>query len=171
MVNIVVTAHKNPGVPVITPISFSVPTKPTGTIGSIAATNSPSSFQIVSGDPNHYFAVGQSHVAVPGTSVPPDGIYNLMVTATNASGTGPAAAVTVTVGALPILVPATFTPQLPVVAGQIIGTCAHTGGTPTSWTIIGGDPNKFFAIDKNGVLTVTAAGAAGLQAVTYDLTI
>jgi hypothetical protein len=161
------------GVPVLTPVNFTLPTNPlpSGTIGSIAATNLPTSFQIVSGDPNHYFAIGPHHTSVP-APVPPDGIYNLMVSASNAAGAGPAVPVTVTVGKSITLVPATFTPSLPVTAGEAIAAIAHAGGTPVSWTIIAGDTSGFFSIDKNGVLTVTAAGVAGLKAfTTYSLTI
>jgi hypothetical protein len=160
------------GVPVVTPANFTLPTNPPAQtiIGTLTATNSPTSFQIVSGDPNHYFAVGAHHTAVAGP-IPPDGIYNLMVSASNASGTGAAAPVTITVGKAITLLPVTFTPQLPVVAGQVIGTLGHTGGTPTSWAIISGDPGGFFAVSKTGVLSFTVAGAAGAAAIVYNLTI
>ena len=162
------------GVPVLTPVNFTLPTNPptTGSIGSIPATNSPTSFQIVSGDPNHYFAIGQHHISPPGAVIPPDGIYNLMVNASNAAGVSAAVPVTITVGKAITLIPATFTPQLPLTVGEVIGTCGHSGGTPVSWAITAGDTSGFFSIDKNGMLTVTAAGVAGLKALTtYSLTL
>jgi len=159
-------------VPVCTPINFTLPTNPpvTTIIGSVSATNTPTSFSIISGNSQGYFAIGQHHTKIVPAVIPPDGVYGLTVAATNAVGTGPAVPVNITVGGAIKLVPATFTPHLPVVAGQVMGTASHTGGTPDSWAITAGDPKGFFSIDKNGVIRVTVAGAADTTSTIYNLT-
>lgn len=92
-----------PGVPVVTPASFTVPPNPTlnQSIGTVSATNSPTSFAIVAGDPTGKFAItaaGNLRTAATGTP-PAAGNYSLSVTATNATGTSTPATVSVTVSA------------------------------------------------------------------------
>ena len=86
-------------VPVLTPASFTVAANPSRQtiIGTLQATNSPTSFSIVSGDPNHYFAVGSHHASIASADIPPPGTYTLGINATNANGTGPTAVFKVSV--------------------------------------------------------------------------
>lgn len=172
-----VTVTQSAGtVPVLIPVNFSIPTA-TGLdvlIGTIVGTNTPTTYTIVSGDPNHEFAVYASsqHIRTSETIAPaPDGIYHLMVSGTNASGTGPAVAIGVTVGATPVVTSANnLTLTLPVTAGDIVGTMLATRGTPTAWAITAGNAKGYFAIGSTGKVSITAAGVAGLTASTYNLT-
>jgi hypothetical protein len=66
---------------------------------------------------------------------------------------------------------ASFSLQLPVSSGAAVGSIANTGGSVTSWSITGGNASGYFAIDTAGNITVTAAGASGLTAQTYSLTV
>ncbi len=61
--------------------------------------------------------------------------------------------------------------QLPAVTGAAVGIVATTGGSPTSFSITAGNAAGYFAIDNNGSITVTSAGASGLTAQTYALTV
>jgi hypothetical protein len=93
----------DPKLPVVTPANFSITysSKPNKTVGKVAISNLPvSAITIVSGDPNNYFWVvtnTQYMYTGPTGKAPPKGTYNMMINATNASGTGTAAAVTVKV--------------------------------------------------------------------------
>lgn len=90
-----------PGIPVVSPASFTVAANPTldEFVGTISATNSPTSFAITAGDPNQNFAVystGNLRTAATGTP-PAAGNYSLSITATNAAGTSVPATISVTV--------------------------------------------------------------------------
>lgn len=171
-----VTATQSAGtVPVLTPVNFSIPTA-TGLdvlIGTIIGTNTPTTYTIVNGDSNQDFAAyaATQHLRTSATIGPaPDNIYHLMVSGSNASGTGAAVAVNVTVGAIPVVSAASFALTLPVTAGEIVGTMFTTKGTPTSWAFASGNTSGYFAISNTGVVSITVAGVAGLTAATYNLT-
>jgi hypothetical protein len=164
-------------VPVVTPGNFTLPSNPPADtlIGAISISNSPTAINIVAGNEKNYFEVwaATSHLRTAEATfgpIPPDGIYNLSLNAENANGTGPSAPVTVTVGQPITLAPTNFSLRLPVTAGAVIGSAGHTGN-PTSWAITAGNSSGFFAINNMGVITVTAAGVAGLAVTTYNLTI
>ncbi|MDA9469628.1 cadherin repeat domain-containing protein [Bradyrhizobium sp. CCBAU 53415] len=141
-------------------------------IAHIDATNSPTSYAITAGNPSGYFALYNTGNLRTGLSAsPPDGVYNLTVTASNSYGTSPAKSIGVSVGAAPVVVGTTFNLSLPATSGAHVGTMTATSGTPTSWSITAGNSAGYFAIDNSGLITVTSAGASGLTAQTYGLTV
>ncbi|MCK1679541.1 cadherin repeat domain-containing protein [Bradyrhizobium sp. 147] len=161
-------------VPVITSTSFTLGTNPgfDALIGHVDATNNPTSYAITAGNPSGFFALYPSGNMRTGLSAaPPDNIYNLTVTASNSFGTSPPKAITVTVGAAPVVGNSTFNLSIPAAAGTAVGTMSASGGTPTSWAITAGNSSGYFAIDNSGLITVTSAGASGLTAQTYNLTV
>lgn len=161
-------------VPVITSTSFTLGTN-TGfdaLIGHVNATNAPTSYAITSGNSLGYFAIynsGNLRTSLSGS--PTDDVYTLTFTATNGFGTSTPKTITVTVGAVPVVVPNTFNLSLPASSGDAVGTVATTGGTPASWAITAGNAAGYFAIDNSGAITVTTAGATGITATTYNLTV
>jgi hypothetical protein len=161
-------------VPVITSTSFSIGTSPAFNtlIGTIVATNSPTSFAITSGNPSGFFSVNNSGNLRVGTSaVPPDNSYSLTVTASNSFGTSPAKIIAVTVGAIPVVATQSLNLVLPATNGEDVGIVSTSNGTPTSFAITSGNSSGFFAIDSSGDITVTSTGAAGITAQTYSLTV
>jgi len=73
----------------------------------------------------------------------------------------------------PVVTPASFSVTTPSTAGFVVGTVQATNA-PTAWAITAGDPgapNNFFAIDSNGQITVTAAGAVNMGSGTANLTV
>lgn len=70
----------------------------------------------------------------------------------------------------PVVTPVNFSLSLPATAGQIVGTVTATG-SPTSWAITAGNASGYFAISNAGIITVTSAGASGLTAGSYSLTV
>ncbi|MCK1753811.1 cadherin repeat domain-containing protein [Bradyrhizobium sp. 137] len=161
-------------VPVITSTSFTLGTNPgfDALIGHVDATNSPTSYAITAGNPSGFFAIYSSGNMRTGLSAaPPDNIYNLTVTASNSFGTSPPKAISVTVGTAPVVSTFSFALSIPAAAGTAIGTVSASGGTPTTWAITAGNSAGYFAIDNSGLITVTSAGASGLTAQTYSLTV
>lgn len=89
-----------PPVPVLTPANFTLPAGYgiDALVGHIEATNAPTSFAIVSGDPNNYFDVWPTSNNLRTSEagpIPPAGTYTLGITGTNTAGTGPVATFTV----------------------------------------------------------------------------
>jgi hypothetical protein len=62
----------------------------------------------------------------------------------------------------PLVISTNFTLGLPATVNQVIGTMTGTN-SPTSWSIIGGNPNGYFAINNSGQLTITSTGALNLS--------
>lgn len=161
-------------VPVITSTSFSISTSPAFNtlVGTIVATNSPTSFAITSGNSAGFFSVNTAgNLRIGISAVPPDNNYSLTFTATNSFGTSPAKSIAVTVGAVPAVAAQTLNIVIPATAGADVGIVTATAGTPTSFAITAGNSSGYFAIDNSGDITVTAAGASGLTAQTYALTV
>jgi hypothetical protein len=162
------------GSPRVAFASFSLGTNPgfNALIGQVIATNSPTSFAIVSGNPSGFFSISSSGALRTGASAaPPDNNYSLSVTATNAFGTSAPATVSVSVGAAPVVVGASIDLTIPAAAGTVVGSVSTTTGTPTNFAITAGNAAGYFAISNAGDITVTSAGASGLTAQTYTLTV
>jgi hypothetical protein len=161
-------------VPIITSTSFSIGTNPgfNAVIGTVNATNSPTSFAITSGNPSGFFAITSAGVLRTGAAASPqDNVYSLTITATNSFGTSPPATISVTVGAVPVVSDQSMNLLLPATNGQAVGTVPVTGGTPTGFAITAGNSAGYFAINSTGDITVTSAGASGITAQTYSLTV
>jgi hypothetical protein len=161
-------------VPIITTATMSIGTNPgfNALIGTIAATNSPTSFAITGGNTSGYFTINNGgNLRTGGSAAPPDNNYSLTVTAANSFGTSPAQTVTVTVGAIPAIASQSMNLTLPATTGEELSNVVVTAGSPTSFTITAGNNSGFFAIDNTGLITVTAAGASGITAQTYNLTV
>lgn len=168
-------AGTSTGIPNITTTSLSIATKPglDTLVGHVDASNSPTSYNIVGGNPNTYFAIfstGNLRTSASVTPIP-DNDYSITVTATNGIGTSAPATITVRVGAVPVITDASFNLTLPATSGQNVGTVTTPGSTPTSFSITAGNASGYFAINANGVITVTSAGASGLSQQTYNLTV
>lgn len=128
--------------PVVSTANFSLPASP-GTdilIGTLTATNSPTSWAIVGGDPSGFFAVfANGTLRTSATINTPSGNYNLSITASNASGTSAPATIGVSVGAA--IIPAdrnfawragvTYNGGIPV-RNTIFTTLSPSGGDDTS---------------------------------------
>ena len=105
-----------PPVPVLTPANFTLAAGygMDALVGHVTATNSPTSYAIVSGDANNYFDIwpssGNLRTAESGP-VPPPGSYSLGITGTNASGTGPVATFVVVAEAADQQQPPLLSPQ------------------------------------------------------------
>lgn len=161
-------------VPLVTGASFSIGTNPgfNALVGTVVATNNPTSFAIVSGNPSGFFSIASNGTLRTGASAaPPDNNYSLSVTATNSFGTSPPVTISVTVGAIPVVADQSFNLQLPTSNGAAVGDVVVTGGTPTSYAITAGNSAGYFAINSTGDITVTSAGASGITAQTYNLTV
>jgi hypothetical protein len=70
----------------------------------------------------------------------------------------------------PVVSPGNFSLNLPVTAGEAVGTMTATN-SPTAWSIVAGNSGGFYAIDNSGNITITSAGASGLGAGTSILTV
>ena len=70
----------------------------------------------------------------------------------------------------PVVTNGNFSLTLPVTTGESVGAMTATN-SPTSWSIIAGDPNGYYAIDNAGNITVTLSGASNLAAGTNILTV
>ena len=70
----------------------------------------------------------------------------------------------------PVVNAASFTVALPASNGQTVGTVTASE-SPTAWAITAGNASGYFAISSSGVITVTVAGASGMTAQTYNLTV
>ena len=70
----------------------------------------------------------------------------------------------------PVVSVGSFSVSLPATSGATVGTMTATG-SPTAWDITAGNAAGYFAIDNTGKITVTAAGAAGIAAGSYSLTV
>jgi hypothetical protein len=70
----------------------------------------------------------------------------------------------------PVITPATFDITLPVINGQIVGTCVATG-SPNAWAIVptGSTPNGLFNIDSSGIVTVVNESLVVSGTYTYTL--
>lgn len=161
-------------VPVITSNSFSIATNPgfNALIGTVLATNNPTSFAITSGNGSGFFAIAANGALRTGASAAPtDNNYSLAITATNSFGTSAPKTIAVTVGAIPAVGDQTFSIQIPATAGTVVGNVVVTAGTPTSYAITAGNASGFFAVNSTGDITVTSAGESGLTAQTYSLTV
>jgi hypothetical protein len=87
-------------IPVVNPASFTANNGLNVFIGTVTATNSPTSFAIVSGNPSGFFSIDSSgNLSTTGIAAP-NGVYSLGVTATNIAGTSPSVAIGVTLSAL-----------------------------------------------------------------------
>jgi hypothetical protein len=74
------------------------------------------------------------------------------------------------VGDVPVVTDADFQLTLPATAGQTVGIVSATN-SPTSWSIVDGDPSGFFTIINSGLIAVSSAGASGLGESTFNLTV
>ncbi|MBR0907024.1 right-handed parallel beta-helix repeat-containing protein [Bradyrhizobium liaoningense] len=161
-------------VPVITSVSFTAGTNLgfDALIGTIAATNSPTSFAITAGNPSGYFAVyNNGNLRTGLAAAPPDNNYSLTVTATNSYGTSQPKTISVTIGAAPVVINNSFNLTIPVASGATVGKVTTTSGTPTAFSITAGNSAGYFAINNAGDITVTSAGASSLSAQTYNLAV
>lgn len=70
----------------------------------------------------------------------------------------------------PAIAATNFNLVLPVSNGQTVGSVTATN-SPASFAITAGNASGFFAISSTGVITITAAGASGITAQTYNLTV
>jgi len=143
-------------------------------VGTVTATNSPTSWSITAGNSAGYFTINNSGnitVTSAGASGLTAGSYSLTVQATNSYGSGTGtAAITVAAASAPVVTNANLNISLPVTNGEAVGTMVATG-SPTSWSITAGNSAGYFAIDNSGNITVTATGASGLTAGSYSLTV
>lgn len=161
-------------VPVITTTSFTVGANLgfDAFIGHVDATNNPTTYAITGGNPSGFFALYPSGNLRTGLSAtPPDNAYSLTVTASNTFGTSAAVTLNISVGAVPVVTDANFDVFLPATSGAAVGTVATTGGSVTSFAITTGNAAGYFAIDNSGAIRITATGAAGLTAQTFNLTV
>ncbi|WP_028346064.1 cadherin repeat domain-containing protein [Bradyrhizobium murdochi] len=161
-------------VPVIASTSFSIATNPgfNALIGQVVATNSPTSFAIIAGNPSGFFSITNGGSLRTGTSAaPPDNNYSLTITASNSFGTSPPKSITVTVGAAPVVSDQSMNLTIPAASGDPVGTVAVSAGTPTGFSITAGNSSGYFAINNTGDITVTSAGASGITAQSYPLTV
>jgi hypothetical protein len=95
-------------------------------------------------------------------------VATITVTVSDALGSKATGTTTVTAGSVPVVTPINFSVAAPTTSDELIGTITFTGGTPTSWAVVSGDPNKSFAIylQSNGNAHLrtsdgTSAGGGG----------
>lgn len=163
------------GTPVVTSRSFnlSLPTSLNTAVGTMPATNSPTAWAIIAGDPSGFYAIdssGNITVTSAGASGITAGTYTPTCQATNVLGSGTGTAtITAAAASAPVVSSDSFNLTIPATTGTVVGTMTATN-SPTSWSITAGNSSGFFAIDNSGVITVTSTGASGLTANTYTLT-
>jgi hypothetical protein len=154
--------------PVVSNASFTLTLPVTNgqVVGVMTATNSPTAWSITAGDPSGYYAISSAGV-ITVTSAGAAGITvgsaSLTVQATNAggAGSGTASITILPASGLRVINAGPFIISTPVTLGQVVGTVTAVGGA-TAWAIIGGNPGGYYAIDNSGVITITAAGVAGI---------
>ncbi|MCX6061763.1 MAG: hypothetical protein NT103_05895 [Campylobacterales bacterium] len=162
-----------PVAPIINAQIFSVPENSVAgtTVGSVTATNSPTSFTITGGTGQSLFDISNIGVITVKTGAVLNyevtSSYTLVVKAANSAGNNSA---TMTIDLANILIPSITAGQsytLPVGSanGTVVGTVATTVTTPTDFNITG----TAFAISNTGVITV--ANNSGLVAGTYTVTV
>lgn len=163
------------GIPVIGGGNFSVTIPPLTTgqvVGTMNATNSPTSWAITGGNNLGYFAISNSGVLTV-TSAGASGItvgqYNLTVQASNMTGNG-TITFSVFINSAPVVTNAFFTNAMPMNVGEVIGTMTATN-SPTAWAITAGNASGYYAINNSGVVSVTSAGSAGIIVGSYSLTV
>jgi hypothetical protein len=152
-----------PGIPVVSTASFTVAANPTldEFVGTVSATNSPTSFAITAGDPGSNFAIystGNLRTAPTGTP-PAAGNYSLSVTATNATGTSAPATVSVTVsqsgsGTYNNLTNWPDATNRPVLSGSTLSWIGPVGGGPST----ANDTPQTRTLTSSGSITTTADG-------------
>ncbi|MES2034890.1 MAG: hypothetical protein V4466_12005 [Pseudomonadota bacterium] len=144
---------------------------------TFTVTGGPDGGQVeISGTTLRWLANGVRSYDVP-SDVGGDNVYNVQVTprAIATGRVGPAQAISIIVDQVIIIGGA------PVFANQTVavGRLTRSGGTvadltaintPTSWSILSGDPSGHFAISNAGKITVTSAGQDALLA-SYALSV
>ncbi len=142
------------------------------TVGTVSATNSPTSFSIIGGTGQSFFNISNTGVITVKSGAVLDyesaTSYTLTVQATNSVGSGTG---TITVNLTNILGPTITSGQsFSVVSGTsngtTVGTVTTTGITPTTFTI-SGTP---FAISSTGVITVANSSALTVGSASYTVT-
>lgn len=141
-------------------------------IGTMTATNSPTSWSITAGNSSGYYAISNSGV-VTVTSAGSAGItvgsYSLTVQANNSFGSNTGTC-SITITSVPVVTNGNFAITMPLTNGQVVGTMTATN-SPTTWLITAGNSSGYYAISNSGVVTVTSAGATGITATSYSLTV
>ncbi len=142
------------------------------TVGTVSATNSPTSFSIIGGTGQSFFNISNAGVITVKSGAVLDyesaTSYTLTVQATSSVGSGTG---TITVNLTNILGPTITSGQsFSVVSGTsngtTVGTVTTTGITPTTFTI-SGTP---FAISSTGVITVANSSALTVGSASYTVT-
>ena len=129
-------------------------------VGTVATTNSPTSFSIASGNSGGIFSIdnfGEITVS-DNTNLDYDttSSYTLGITATNASGSDTQnITIDINEGAVPIITtPQTFNVNEYASNGTSVGTILTTNST-SSFSIISGNTDSIFSIDNLGEITVS----------------
>ena len=148
------------GVPVITPDTFSISeaANNSSSVGTVLATNNPTTFSIISGNIDGIFAINNSGLIYVADHTNLDfettSSYTLEIKASNGSGSDTALfTIDVIDVPPPILSPATFTVLETATNGVTVGTVTATN-SPTTFTIIAGNNDGIFTIDNNGKITI-----------------
>jgi hypothetical protein len=148
-------------VPVINPAGFTVasPQNAGFTVGQVFASNFPTNWTILSGDPLGNFAINSAGNITLANQLSGSGSATLTVQASNAYGNSAPGIVTIQWGAVPVITPASFSFTAPLAQGAAVGTMSATG-SPT-WSIQSGDPLGDFAINSaTGAITAAQAIAS-----------
>lgn len=126
------------------------------TIGTLSASNNPTSFQITGGD-SSVFAIDNSGVITTKTLLDHNTstVYSLTVEASNAQGSDTATVTINLVDPSPVLSDANFTVETNAPIGTVVGTVPSTN-SPTSFSILSGDTTKF-SINNSGVISTVGA--------------
>ena len=152
--------------PVVTATTMSVNENSAGgtVVGTVSATNSPTSFTLTNtnGTAQSLFDISASGQITVHSGATLDyettSSYTLKATATNGAGTSnPAATVTINLNNIlpPTVNASSFTVPSGSGVGTIIGTVSTGGGPATNFSI----NDSTFAISNSGVITVASSGA------------
>ncbi|MEJ2373732.1 MAG: cadherin repeat domain-containing protein, partial [Sulfurimonas sp.] len=126
------------------------------TVGTLSASNNPTSFQITGGD-SSVFAIDNSGVITTKTLLDHNTstVYSLTVEAANAQGSDTATVTINLVDPSPVLSDVNFTVETNAPIGTVVGTVPSTN-SPTSFSILSGDTTKF-SINNSGVISTISA--------------
>jgi hypothetical protein len=154
------TSTSNP--PVVTSVNFnlSLPASNGAFVGTVLATNSPTSWAITSGNSAGYFSitnVGTINVTAAGASGLSSGTYNLTVQATNAFGSGAGTVGVIATAAANAPVITTARPQSAVTSAFDISN--NGSSTTNNFLLIGTSPaNATIALYLDGSSTSIGPG-------------